>query len=147
LMGQGMLESIGLLQSEARLIEEFSSLEVREPAVQCLLRQGSNSVQQGYRHLRADDGRNLEEALLRRRQAVDTGGQDRLDGVWDAQRERMPPLLHHRPGQLLQKKRIPVRFRQDRLLQRCGMLCYGQKRLHHARLSWGDSGWSATCVA
>ena len=95
-MGESVLDSIDPLGHEARLGEEFGGLKVREPVVQYLLRQYGDGMQQGHGHLRADDGCGLEEVFLGRGQAVDAGGQDRLDGIWDAQRERMLLLLRTR---------------------------------------------------
>ena len=80
LVGQGVLEGVLALGEEARLVEELGRLEVRQAAVQRLLGQLGNGLQQGQGHLRANDRGGLEQALLLRRQAVDARRQHRLHG-------------------------------------------------------------------
>ena len=64
LLGQGMLEGVGALREEARLVEELGGLEVRQAAMQRRLGQLGNGLQQGQGHLGANDRGGLEELLL-----------------------------------------------------------------------------------
>ena len=63
-MRQGVLEGVLTLGKEARLIEELGGLEVRQPAMQDLLGQLGNGLQQGEGHLRANHRSGLEQTLL-----------------------------------------------------------------------------------
>ena len=78
LVGEGVLEGVLALGEEARLVEELGGLQVREAAVQRLLGQLGNGLQQRQGHLGANDGGGLEQALLLRRQPVDARRQHRL---------------------------------------------------------------------
>ena len=78
LVRQGVLEGVVLLGEEPRLVEELGRLQVRQTAVQRRLGQLGNGLQQGQRHLRADDRGRLQEPLLLGRQAVDARRQHRL---------------------------------------------------------------------
>ena len=51
-MGQGMLEGVGGLGEQARLVEELGGLEVRQAAVQACLGQLGNGLQEGQGDLR-----------------------------------------------------------------------------------------------
>ena len=77
-MGQGVLEGVVPLGEEARLVEELGRLQVRQAAMERLLGQLGNGLQQGQGHLGADDGGGLQQALVLRRQPVDACRQDRL---------------------------------------------------------------------
>ena len=63
LMGEGMLEGVLTLGEQACLVEELSSLDVGEAAVEALRGHLDNGLQQGQRHFMANHGRGLEEAL------------------------------------------------------------------------------------
>ena len=78
LVGERVLEGVGVLREEARLVQELGRLEVRQAAVQRLLGQFGNGLQQGHGHLQANDRRRLQQPLLLGRQAVDAGRQDGL---------------------------------------------------------------------
>jgi hypothetical protein len=85
LLGEDMLEGVRVLGKEARLVEEFGSLQVAEASVQGWLGQLGNGPQQGQGYLRADDRGGLEEARLRGRQPIDASGQDAVDGGGDVE--------------------------------------------------------------
>ena len=106
------------LGEEARLVEELGRLEVRQAAVQRLLGQLGNGLQQRQGHLGANDGGGLQQALLLRRQPVDARRQHRLHRgrhlAWSgaaAPGDRRPgspdqdPGLHQGAHALLQEER------------------------------------------
>ena len=64
LMGQGVLEGVLALGKEPRLVEKLGRLEVRQAAMQRVLGQLGNGLEQGEGHLGANDGGGLEEALF-----------------------------------------------------------------------------------
>src|SRR5262249_53802550 len=66
LMGQGMLEGVLTLGKETRLIEKLGRLEVRHAAMQRVLRQLGNGLEQGEGYLGANYGGGLEQALFLR---------------------------------------------------------------------------------
>ena len=121
LVREGVLERVLEVREEPGLVEELGGLEVRETASKPLLRQVGHRLEQGERHVRPDDGRGLEQALLVGGQAVDAGGQDRLHrrGHLDARQGRRqavgPALadqhlgLDQRADALLQEERVPFR--------------------------------------
>jgi hypothetical protein len=78
LVREGVLEGVLVLREEARFVEEFGRLQVRQAAMQRRLMQFGNGLQQGQGHLCADDSSSLEEALRLRRQTVDARRQHRL---------------------------------------------------------------------
>ena len=51
LVGQGVLEGVFPLGEQARLVEELGPLELRQAAVQRLLREVGNGLQQGQGYL------------------------------------------------------------------------------------------------
>ena len=73
----------------------------------------------------------LQQALLFRRQAIDTCRQHRLDRLWHRQWCLLPPMFHDAPGQLFQKEGIPRRFRHDLLDHRLWDGGRPEHRLHH----------------
>jgi hypothetical protein len=77
-MREGMLEGIVQLGEETRFVEELRRLQMRQARLECRIGQFCKAVQQAEGHLRADDRRGLQQALVLRCQAVDTGGQDGL---------------------------------------------------------------------
>ena len=82
LVRQGVLEGVFQLGEEVGLIEELRGLEVGEVAAQVSVRQVGNGLQQGQRHLGANDGGGLQQALGLRRQPVDARCQHGLHGGW-----------------------------------------------------------------
>jgi hypothetical protein len=121
LMGQGVFEGVFALWKQPGLIEELGGLQVVEAAAQCLCGHLAHGLQQGEGHLRADDGRGLEQTLVLGREPVDARGQHRLHRRWHldgGQRLCQPigpwhaderPGLHLRPHTLLQKEGITLR--------------------------------------
>ena len=132
LVRQGMLEGVFVLGKQACLVQELGRLQVRQAAVQGLLGQLGNSLQQGQGYLRANDRGGLEEALLLRRQAVDARRQHRLHrgrhlharrGLCQAIGPRLPdqhPGLHQGAHALLQEEGIALGARDQQLLERVG---------------------------
>jgi hypothetical protein len=59
-----MLEGILPLGEQPRLVEELGSLELRQAAVQRVLREVGDGLQQGQRDFVTHDGRGLEQVLL-----------------------------------------------------------------------------------
>ena len=80
LLREGVLEGVGALGQAPRLVEELRRLKLGEALMQPLLVQLCHGLQQGHRHLRANDCRRLEQVLGLCRQPVDARRQDRLDG-------------------------------------------------------------------
>ena len=130
LLGQGVLEGVGTLRKEARLVEELGGLEVRQAAMQRRLGQLGDGLQQGQGHLGADDRGGLQELLLLWGQPVDACRQYRLyrrrhlDG---RQALRQPigtrlahqhPALHQGAHALFQEKRIALRALDEHPLER-----------------------------
>ena len=64
LLRQGVLEGVGALWEEARLVEELGRLEVCQAAIQRRLGQLGDGLQQGLGHLGANDRSSLQELLL-----------------------------------------------------------------------------------
>ena len=58
-----MLEGVGMLGEEARLVEELGGLEVRQATMEHRLGQLGNGVQQGQGHLGANDRSGLERCF------------------------------------------------------------------------------------
>ena len=73
-----MLEGVGVVGEETRLVEEFGSPKLLEAAVEHIL-QVSKGVQQGEGYLSADDGGGLQAPFRRGWQPVDTAANP-LDG-------------------------------------------------------------------
>jgi hypothetical protein len=127
LLGEGVLEGVLPLGEEARLVEELGPLELGQIAVQRLLREVGDGLEQGQGHLVADDRGRLEEVFALRRQAVDPCRQHGLDGGrhLNAREVTGQPVgprradqhlgLHQRPHRFLQKEWVARRpFDQKR---------------------------------
>jgi hypothetical protein len=78
LLGQGVLEGIGALRKQLRLVEELRGLEVRQAAMQSRLGQLGDGFQEGEKHLGANDGGGLQKPLFLRGQPIDARRQYRL---------------------------------------------------------------------
>ena len=129
LVRQGMLEGVFRLGEQARLIQELGRLEVRQAAVQRLLGQVRNGLEQGQGHLGANDGSRLEEPLLLRRQPVDARRQHglhrgrHLNGRQRLRQAIGPGFAHQHPGlhqgahALLQKEGVALGARNQELLE------------------------------
>src|SRR5262245_42233743 len=76
LMRESVFEGVGTRWEKARLVEELNGLQVGEAPAERILGQLRESLEQGARHLHADDGGDLHEMLLLRWQPVEAGGQD-----------------------------------------------------------------------
>ena len=79
LVGQGMLERVLRLREQASRVEQLGGLEPRQHAPSASAGASATACEQRERHVLADHGGRLEQALLLVRQAVDAGGQHRLD--------------------------------------------------------------------
>jgi hypothetical protein len=77
-----MCEGEFLRGEQAGLIEKLRRLQVCQATLEHLLRQLGNDLQQGKGHLGTDDRSSLEQALVLRREPVDTGSQHRLHRRW-----------------------------------------------------------------
>src|SRR5262252_446443 len=66
LMREGVLEGVLALGKEPRLVEKLSRLKVCQPAMQRVLGQLSNGLEQGEGHFGANHGSGLEQALFLR---------------------------------------------------------------------------------
>jgi hypothetical protein len=77
---QGVLKGVFVLGEEARLVQEFGRLKVREVAMQRLVGHVGNGLQQRQGDLHANHPRRLQESLRLRWEPVDACGQHRLDG-------------------------------------------------------------------
>jgi len=120
-VGERVLEGVLEIGEELRLVHELGRLQARQAAPQLVLGVLRGLEQQGPRQILADDRRDLEEALVFGRQAVDARGQDRLDGRRDldrpgvlaeAVRTALPDEhlhLDEGPDALLQKERVALR--------------------------------------
>jgi hypothetical protein len=126
-----VLEGVGRLGDQSCLIEELRRLQVPECRAQLLLRQPGKALQQGQCDVLADDSSGLQQALLRRRQAIDAGRQHRGNGVRHSHPQATVALLHDGPRQLLQKEGIPIGFRQNLLRQGLGDLLGVEDCLQH----------------
>ena len=119
-MGERVLEGVREVRIEAGLVEELGGLERFESAAERLVREFGDRLEQRERDVLADDGGDLEEALVLGRQPVDARRQDRLDrgrnlDRLDRLRQPIPaarPIqrlrLHQRPDGLLQEERVPA---------------------------------------
>src|SRR5262245_14099567 len=85
-MSQRVLEGKFEIREQARLVEELCRLEPGQAALDRLLAGIADGLEQWERHVLADDRAGLQELLVLGRQAVDPGGQDRLDGRRDLDR-------------------------------------------------------------
>src|SRR5262245_64532020 len=72
LVGEGVLEGVGMVRKETRFVQELGRLEVRQDARQGCCGELGHGLEQGQGDLCPDDGGGLEKTLLLRWQAVDT---------------------------------------------------------------------------
>ena len=129
-VGQRVLEGVGVLREEVGLVEELGRLEVHEAIVHGRLGQLGNRLQQRQGHLRANDRRRLQQALLGGWQAVDTRRQHRLHrrrhlhGGQGLRQVIGPGLADQHPGlhqgahAFLQEEGIALRARNEELDER-----------------------------
>src|SRR5438876_2708917 len=119
-MRQRMLEGVLELREEMRFVEELGSLKVRETATEITVVIHDDGLEQSERHVLADHGGSLDQALLRRWEPVDAPGQQRLHRRRDLDRQgildhavaaalaRDGTGLHQRPDTLLEKEWVAL---------------------------------------
>ena len=100
-----------------RLVDELGGLQAVERAAERLVRQLGDRLEQGERHVLADDGGDLQQVFIFRGEPVDAGRQYRLnrgrdlDGLDRLRQAILASLplqrfrLHQRPDRLLQEER------------------------------------------
>ena len=157
-MRQGVLEGVRTLGEEPRLVQQLGRLQERQLAVQDVLGLLGNDLQQGPGDLGADDRRRLEEALLLRRQAIDPGGQHRLDRGGHRQSveggaELVGPWFpdqHARLDQgadtLFQEERIPFGARNQQGVSGVRLASSPSRACNNASALTAGSGSSRSCV-
>ena len=128
LVGEGVLEGVLALGEEPRLIEKLGGLQVGQAAVERLLGQLGNGLQQRQGHLGANHGSRLQEALLLGWQPVDARRQHRLHGGWYLDgRQGLPqaigptladqdPGLHQGAHALFQEEGIALGARNEQVV-------------------------------
>ena len=82
LLGEGVLEDILELGEEPLLVDELQALEVEEVGLQLFLHL-RDGLEDTEGELPADDGGDVHDPFQALVEAVDTGGDDPLDGVGD----------------------------------------------------------------
>jgi hypothetical protein len=88
-VGQGVLEGVFEVRKEARLVQELSSLEVRESLAQAVFGYVRDGLHEREGHVLPNDGGRLEEALVLGGEPIDAGCEDRLCRRRDLQRLRL----------------------------------------------------------
>ena len=118
LVRERVLEGVLEVRKQPRLVEELGGLQAVEPAAERLVRQLGDRLEQRERHVLADDGGDLQQALVLRGEPVDARRQHRLDRGRDLDRldrlrqpvpaalPRQRLRLHQRPDRLLQEERV-----------------------------------------
>jgi hypothetical protein len=79
-VSERVLERVLEVRKEPGLVEELRGLQASQLGAHLVLRRVGNGQEQRHRHILADDGGRLEQALGLGRQAVDARGQDGLHG-------------------------------------------------------------------
>ena len=130
LLGQRVAERVLHARKEAELVEEISGLEDGEVAPDLVLRHVGDGLEQYQRHILADDGGRLQQALRLRRQAIDAWGQDgvdrgrELDALDGLDQPIRAPLarqrlgLHERADALLDEEGVALRPADQPALER-----------------------------
>src|SRR5215471_5745616 len=120
LVSERVLEGKLEIRIELRLAYELGGLQAVESLTECFFRKLRDRLQQSPRHVLADNGAHVQEALVVRGEAVDARRQHHLDGGRDldgVNRLRQPILatlaiqrlrLLQRPDRLLQEEWIPA---------------------------------------
>jgi len=136
---QGVLEGVFEIREHPRLIDELGGLQVVEPAPERVVRQLGDRLEQRERHVLADDGGDLQEALVLWSQPVDARCQHHLDGGRNLDRldwlrqpiPAAPPRqrlrLHEGLDGLLEEERVPAP--DEELLERSQPGIVAQKGL------------------
>ena len=128
LVGQRVLEGVGVLREEVGLVEKLSRLEVPEAFVHGRLGQLGDRLQQRHGHLGTNNRGRVQQALLGSWQAVDARRQHclhRAVSAWvagpasgDRPRAAEHPGLHQGAHALLQEEGIALRARNEALDER-----------------------------
>ena len=147
LVGQGVFEGIDPFRNEVRLVEELSAWRCESSVAYYRLGHLGNALEQRQGDLGTDHRGRLEQSLLFWWQPIDTGGQHRMHGVWDAQRECTPPLFDNRLANSSRKNGFPSAFVRIAYSSAAGRWARGTSACTTQRLSRDDSGGSAICVA
>src|SRR5580765_1572842 len=136
-----VLERVLHAREQADLVDELRGLELGEVAAEHVLRQVGDRVQEGQRHVGADDGGSLQEALGLGGQPVDACGEHglhggrHLDGVDLAREAKAAAIarerlgLDERPHALLEEERIALGAPDEELLERSEPRIVAEKRM------------------
>ena len=87
-------------------IEELRCREPPQARVEVVRRRTARFAQQRMRHRRIDDGCDLQQRLVRRRELIDARGEHGLDGRGNARFVRI--VVEQLPGELFQEERIAL---------------------------------------
>ena len=140
LLRQRVLERVLRLRKEARLVEKFRGLQVRELSAEIRLVPVGDGVKQVERDVLSDDSRRLQQLLLHEREPIDPRGQDclnrgrhlnRIDGLDETIRPTLTHQglgLHKSPHALFKKERVTLRPLDEELPQRGQLGAGAQKR-------------------
>ena len=100
LVRERVLEGVLEIRKQPRLVDELGSLQAVEPAAERLVRQIGDRLEQRERHVLADDGGDLQQVFVFRREPVDARRQHHLDRGRDLDRlDRLrQPILARSPA-------------------------------------------------
>src|SRR4029453_10360346 len=85
LVGEGGLEGVLKVREEPDLVQELGSLQPGEPLGERIVRKLGDGLEEGERHILADNSGGLKQILILRREAVNTRSQDGLNSSGDPQ--------------------------------------------------------------
>ena len=114
---QRVLERVLGIGPRARLVQEFSALEAGECALQLAVRHVGERANHRDGHVFADDGGDLEQALVRRGEPLDARQEHLLDRVRYSDEREGAAALPDRPRQFLQEERIALGLGDDQLAE------------------------------
>src|SRR5262245_22904326 len=89
LVREGMLERELDVWEQLRLVHELGGLEPRESVSKAAVVEVGDRLEEGERHVLADHGGGLEQALVVGRQPIDTRGEDGPDGCRNLDRVQL----------------------------------------------------------
>jgi hypothetical protein len=131
LVRERVAEGVAEIRKDLRLLEELGGLEAIEPGAEALLlRLVGDCLQQGQRHVTANDRGGLEQALVLGIQAIDAGGNDgvRVEGQGQRRHRTLQPIgapltdqrprLHERADGFLHEEGIALGALDDLALER-----------------------------
>jgi hypothetical protein len=151
-VGERVLERVLAVRKEPGLVEELRGLQVSQLGPHLGLRRVGNGQEQRHGHVLADDGSGLEQSLGLRRQAVDTRGQNGLNGGGDRQVLDGPgePVgaaladegrrLHQSPHTLLEEEGIRFSALDQQLLERAEGRVRAEERIEQLVSALGRQG-------